>query len=325
MSLRIDRISKRFNDKWALRDVSVEVAAGEILALFGPSGSGKSAFIRIVAGQEGCNGGSIFHDGNDVTKFSREDRNFHTPSLANESVWRGLFKTNKNPQLADGVEQALALDNALTNAEKGVLLLDNSFCDMDRQMQLTEFEKIRNVVKERNLAVIYACNDYDDVFALADRVAVLVKGEIKQVGTPQEVYDSPNSATVAGLVGQNNLFAARRLTSSKADLPEFFTIDGEHRLFTQKASVGSLGPINQNATLAIRPENISISFGASFPEDNLLKAKVVKISPKGPTTLLKLDSNGLLLDVLVLRLVGLDIGDECMIGLPPDRIMVLRD
>jgi hypothetical protein len=75
--------------------------------------------------------------------------------------------------------------------------------------------------------------------------------------------------------------------------------------------------------LAIRPENISISFGASFPEDNLLKASVVKISPQGATTLLTVDSNGLTLDILVLRLVGLNVGDECMIGLPPDRIMVL--
>jgi len=322
MSLRTDRISKRFNDKWVLRDVSVEVAPGEILALFGPSGSGKTTFIKIVAGSEGCNGGSIFHGGDDVTKLSCEDRNFHFPSLTNESIWRNLFKSNKTSQLADGVGQALAVDNAMATAD-GVLLLDNSFCDMDKQMRLAKFERVRSLVKQKNLSVVYACNNYDDAFAIADRVSVIVDGEIRQTGTPQEVYDTPNSVAVARLVGRNNLFEARRLTSSKAEIPEFQTIEGGHRVFTQKASINSLGSINKNATLAIRPENISISFGASFPEDNLLKATVMKIMPQGPTTLITLDSNGLLLEVLVLRLVGLNVGDECMLGLPPDRIMVL--
>ena len=322
MSLKTDLISKRYDDKWVLRDVSVEVAPGNILALFGPSGSGKTTFIKIVAGTEKCNGGNVIHGKDDVTKLTCDDRKFHFPSLTNESIWRNLFKTNKESRLADGVGQWLALDNALAAAD-GVLLLDNSFCDMDKQMRLAKFDRVKSIVKQKNLSVIYACNDYDDVFALADRVAVIVDGEIKQTGTPQEVYDVPNSATVARLVGRNNLFAARRLTSSKAELPEFQTIDGSHRIFTQKTSINSLGPINQNATLAIRPENISISFGASFPEDNLLKAKVVKIMPQGATTLITLDSNGLMLDVLVLKLVGLNLGDECMLGLPPDRIMVL--
>jgi ABC-type Fe3+/spermidine/putrescine transport system ATPase subunit len=194
---------------------------------------------------------------------------------------------------------------------------------MDKQMRLAKFERVRSLVKQKNLSVVYTCNNYDDAFAIADRVSVIVDGEIRQTGTPQEVYDTPNSVAVARLVGRNNLFEARRLTSSKAEIPEFQTIEGGHRVFTQKASINSLGSINKNATLAIRPENISISFGASFPEDNLLKATVMKIMPQGPTTLITLDSNGLLLEVLVLRLVGLNVGDECMLGLPPDRIMVL--
>ena len=324
MSLKTDRISKRFNDKWVLRDVSVDVASGEILALFGPSGSGKTTFIKIVAGSEDCNGGTIFHGENDVTKLACDVRKFHFPSLTNESIWRNLFKTNKSSQLADGIGQGLAVDKALSSAD-GVVLLDNSFCDMDKQMRLAKFERVRNIVSQKKLSVVYACNDYDDVFALADRVAVIVGGEILQAGTPQAIYEKPNSVAVARLVGRNNLFEARRLTSSKAEIPEFQTIDGGHRVFTQKASINTLGAINKNATLAIRPENISISFGASFPEDKLLKAKVIKIMPQGATTLITLDSNGLLLDVLVLKLVGLNVSDECMLGLPPDRIMVLRD
>lgn len=128
----------------------------------------------------------------------------------------------------------------------------------------------------------------------------------------------------SSIVGRNNIFYGRRLTSSKADLPEFQTLIGEHRLFTRKADVGILGAINKDSALAIRPENIVISFGASFPEDNLLKAVVTAIRPRGATTAVELDSNGLKLEALVLRIVGLGVGDECMIGLPPDRIQVLK-
>jgi ABC-type Fe3+/spermidine/putrescine transport system ATPase subunit len=82
--------------------------------------------------------------------------------------------------------------------------------------------------------------------------------------------------------------------------------------------------LNQNINLMIRPEQISISFGASFPEDNLLKATVSAVTPMGATTRVELDCDGLRLEALVLRLVGLNIGEECMVGLPPDRIIVLR-
>jgi ABC-type Fe3+/spermidine/putrescine transport system ATPase subunit len=153
----------------------------------------------------------------------------------------------------------------------------------------------------------------------------MVNGEIKQKGAPQDIYEKPESRVVASITGRNNLFAARRLTSSKAEIPEFHTIDGGHRLFAQRIERGALGALNQNITLAIRPEQISLSFGASFPEDNLLKATVKRVRFLGPTTLIELDAGGLKLEALVLRLVGLNVGDECMVGLPPDRIQIFRD
>jgi len=156
-------------------------------------------------------------------------------------------------------------------------------------------------------------------------VAILHGGEIVQIGTPREVYESPNSAVVARVTGRNNLIEARRITSNKIETPEFQTIKGEHRLYTDKVEKNALGAINQNVTLAIRPKDISISFGASFPEDNLLKAEIKNIIFRGDTTLLVLNANELELEAIVLRVVGLNIGDECMVGLPPDRIRVLKD
>ncbi|MGI8788625.1 MAG: ATP-binding cassette domain-containing protein [Pyrinomonadaceae bacterium] len=324
MALVIKNLYKKFDDKWIIKDVSLEVARGEILAVFGVVGVGKTTLIRSVAGTERHTSGAIVFDADDVSKYGCEERGFHFPKLTNDEFWKSLFRTQKSSELADGEGQVLALDHALQNATD-VLLLDNQFCFMDRITRERNCEKLRATVKEKNLAVLFATNDYNEVFSICDRVAILHDGEIKQTGTPRDVYESPNSVAVARITGRNNLIEACRLSSSKSDAPEFQTIVGEHRLFTDRVEKNALGAINQIITLAIRPEHISISFGASFPEDNLLRAEVAAINFHGALTLIKLNANGLELEAAVLRLVGLNVGDECMVGLPPDRILVLKD
>ncbi len=324
MSLVIKNFSKIYDKTQIIKDVSIEVERGEILGIFGAVGEGKSTLMRVIAGIEMANGGQITYNSIDFTDKPCEERGFHFPSLTNESFWKSVFNNDKASQLADGEGQVLALENALEQAEE-VLLLDNQFCFMDRQTREQNCQKLRHKVKEKNLAVIFATNSFTEIFDICDRVAILHKGKIVQSGTPREVYEKPNSATVAKVTGRNNLIEARLLTSNKTELPEFLTVNGEHRLFTNKTNKNLLDLTDQNLTLAIRPEHISISFGASFPEDNLLKAQITNIVFKGETTLIKLDANGLVLDALVLRLVGLNIGEECMVGLPPKRILVLKN
>ncbi len=324
MSLVIKNLSKQFDNNWILKDVSLEVKKGEILGLFGMVGVGKTTAIRVIAGVEDHNSGNIIFDSRDLSKLNCEERGFHFPKLTNDAFWKSIFKNQKSSQLADGEGQVLALEDALQNAEI-VLLLDNQFCFMDKQLREENCEKLRKTTKEKNLAVIFATNDYDEIFSMCDLVSVLHDGAIVQTGTPREVYEKPNSVVVARTTGSNNIIEVRRLTSNKADTLEFQTLEGNHRLLTDKAEKNSLGAIDQNTTLAIRPEHISISFGASFPEDNLLKAKITGITFNGATTSIYLDADGLKLEALVLRLVGLNVGDECMVGLPPDRILILKD
>ncbi len=324
MTLIIKNLSKRYDKNPIINDVSLEVERGEILGIFGAVGEGKSTLLRAIAGVEMQNGGTITFNSQDFTNTPCQERGFHFPNLTNESYWESIFKTDKPSQLAAGEGQVLALEDALQRAE-GLLLLDNQFCYMDRQTREQNCDRLRQKVREKKLAVVFATNSFTEIFDICDRVAILHKGEIIQTGTPREVYEHPNSAVVARVTGRNNLIEARRLTSNKADMPEFITLKGEHRLFTDKIDKNLLDVIDQNLTLAIRPEHISISFGASFPEDNLLKAQITNIIFKGETTLIKLDANGLILIALVLRLVGLNIGEECMVGLPPDRILVLKD
>ena len=265
MTLIIKNLSKKYDNNHVIKDVSLEVERGEILGLFGVVGEGKSTVIRSVAGVLQLDGGTVHFDEQDVTLSSCETRGFHFPDLTNESFWTSVFDTDKVSQLADGEGQALALEDALNKAQN-VLLLDNQFCFMDRQTRENNCEKLRKAVKEKNLAVIFATNNYDEIFSICDRVSVLHNGKIVQTGTPREVYQKPQTAAVAGITGRNNLIEAKRVNSNKSDMPEFETVKGSHRLFTDKIEKSKLDALDENVILAIRPEHISISFGASFPK-----------------------------------------------------------
>jgi putative spermidine/putrescine transport system ATP-binding protein len=313
MSLKVVNLSKRFEDRWVLRDVSFDVPNGEIFGIVGPSGSGKSTLLQTIAGMIKPNGGEISHDGASPVLYSANhaDRG---------SLWTRLFGKPK----ASSAEESLRAMIARIEGARGVLLVDDPFSGMDHDAREKAETAIRSA-RDRGLSIVVATSDFEQAMAICDRASVLATTELKQTGTPRDLYDKPGSRAVATATGRCNLFAARRLSSSKADIPEFHTIDGGHRLFARHVERGSLGAINQNVTLGIRPEHISISFGASFPEDNLLRATITGVRFLGPTTLLDLDSDGLRLQALVLRLVGLNIGDECVLGLPIDNVHIFRD
>ncbi len=324
MTLIIKNLSKTYNQRRILSEISFEVKNSEIFGIFGVAGAGKSTLIRAIAGNINCDAGTIHYGDEDRSSIHFKDRGFYFPQLTNSIFWRNLFKTEKPSELADGDGQALALDEALANAEN-VLLLDNQFCFMDRERREQQIAHLKKVVKEKKLVVVFATNDFEEILTICDRVAVLHQGRILQSGTPREIYETPNSATVANVTGRNNVIRSRRISSSKSETPQFVTVEAEHLLVAQRTAKNNLSAINQDLFLAIRPEHISISFGASFPEDNLLKAVITAINYLGANTLLDLDAGGLRLKALVMRLVGLNIGDECMVGLPPDRILVLKN
>jgi len=215
--------------------------------------------------------------------------------------------------------------NTVIGSGQSIVALDDPVAALDRETRSHILERIRDASNEKQLTVIYATADFETAATVADRIAVLADGSIQQIGTPEEIYESPANTRVALLTGRCNLIEARRLTSTKFDIPEFQTVKGDHRLFAERADIAKLGAINRNVYLAIRPEDISMSFGASFPEDNLLKAVVTGVKYLGPITIVELAANGLELEAAVLRLVGLDVGQECVVGLPPDRVRILRD
>lgn len=325
MALKLQNISKRYGDRWILRDVSFEVERGEILGLIGENAVGKSTILRLINGDEKVNSGEVLFEERKITNIPVAERGFSFPQNHEQSSWKDLFRSDKTDKedISDGQKQRFLIEKAVQTSEKAVLL-DNPFSAMNYELRDETYQVLREKVKEKNLAVVLATNNMDSAFAVCDRLAILQNGEIAQIDEPRTLYEKPESIAAARSLGRNNLIPAMRVTFNNEPTQEFQTLAGDHRLLTDKTERKMLGAITAPVTLAIRPEHISISFGASFPEDNLIKAKIVDIRYQGATTLLKLDANGLILESLVLRLVGLNVGDECMVGLPPDRIMVLK-
>jgi len=316
MTLEIAKISKRLGNKWVLRDVCLEVTEGEIFGICGSTASGKSTLLRIVSGDLTSNGGSITLDGRPLGDGC-------TILGSNEPVsWRNVFRGGNTA--STGEAQASAIENALAS-EWRVLLLDEPFSQMDGSLRRRYVEKLRTCARERGKIIVIASSNFGELTAACDRIAILDNTEVAQVGTPSELYDCPESVRIAQLSGAVNLLTARRISSSDAEVPEFRTIDGEHNIVARRVEKKRLGAIHQNVMLAIRPEQLSLSMGASFPEDNLIKAVVTGTEFCGSTSLIEFEANGLVLHMRVFRIVGLKVGDECMLGLPPYRVIVLKN
>jgi len=307
MSLEIKNLSKRFGNNWVFRNLSLTAEPGKVTGIFGSTGCGKTTLLEMISTDEKPGSGTI--SGLDLTNSkligmpSNEKRSW-LPFFGNKA-----FAGNRIEQFAE-----------LFGSNAKLILLDSPFSGLDIAVKESLSKKLFEYAQKKSATVIFASSDFNEILQFCDEAAVIEKGEVMQFGRPQEIYDEPATVAIAELTGPNNLFEARRLSSSKAEIPEFQTIEGEHKLFGRKTELGSLGAINQNIILGIRPEQISMTFGASFPEDNLIKAKIVKIKPRGAETRVELDAEGLRLEALVPRLIGLNIGDECMLGLPPDRI-----
>jgi ABC-type Fe3+/spermidine/putrescine transport system ATPase subunit len=319
MSLKINGLSKRFSDKWVLRDVGFEAEPGRIFGIFGASGAGKTTLLRLLGGDLKSDGGTIQLDDTQLNESSPSNwaTFFHKPS--SRGFLASLFRKT---DIKSNEGFAVDFESTLRSSHP-ILLLDDPFCCIDSRLRQESVETLRSVAAERGLIVLFTSNRFDEMLRTCDEVAVLCSGEVIQTGSPQEIYETPVTCEIAALTGWNNMLEARRLSSSKAETQEFQTIVGGHRIVAQRADLATLGALNQNVWLSIRPEQVPISFGAAFPEDNLLKAVVTKIKQLGPTTLISLDASGLPVNAAVFRLVGLKIGDECMIGLPIDRISIL--
>jgi iron(III) transport system ATP-binding protein len=237
-SIRAESVVKSFGSTLALNAVSLRVAAGELFFLLGASGCGKTTLLRCIAGLETPDRGAVFFGERDVTRmpphqreaamvfqsyalwphltvgqniaFGLEERRVTKPEIKRrveevlEMVRLPGFGGRSIDQMSGGQQQRVSLARALVVKPK-CLLLDEPLSNLDAQLRVEMRREIRRIVKDNGLTGIYVTHDQEEALAMADRMAVMTRGGIGQIGTPEEIYRTPHSAEVANFIGETNL------------------------------------------------------------------------------------------------------------------------
>jgi iron(III) transport system ATP-binding protein len=231
------------------------------------------------------------------------------------------FDSRRVDELSGGQQQRVAIARAIA-IEPSLLLFDEPLSNLDVALREETRRELRALVKRLNLTAVYVTHDQEEAFALCDRIAVMGKGSVLQIGEPRELYDHPANGAVARFLGNNNLIQAMRLTSSNDPVTRFKTVDGDHVLAVNASHEELMSlPVNKPCWLAIRPEAIELNDKSA--RNNQLGAQIELMEFGGATTTLRLDAGGLKLEALVLRADEYAIGDQCVVTLPAEKIRLL--
>jgi len=234
VSIKVANVSKSFGDFAALNDVSVHIPSGSLTALLGPSGGGKSTLLRVIAGLETPDEGLVEIEGVDATRLAPQRRGVgfvfqHYAAFKHMTVERNVgfgLSIRKRPkeeikqrvrellelvhleqyahrypsQLSGGQRQRMALARALA-VEPKVLLLDEPFGALDAQVRKELRAWLRRLHDQVNVTTVFVTHDQEEAMEVADEIVVMAEGEVKQVGTPDELYERPASDFVMSFLG----------------------------------------------------------------------------------------------------------------------------
>jgi iron(III) transport system ATP-binding protein len=274
-------LQKSFDGTQVLREISLDVDAGEVLALLGPSGCGKTTLLRVIAGLERPDLGSVaiadremvgprtwvkpehrsvgmvFQDwalfphldvaGNVGYGLDRGDRAGSRVSETIEMVGLAGLESRAPATLSGGQQQRVALARALA-PQPSVLLLDEPFSNLDSAMRVAIRTEVHRLLAELGITSIFVTHDQEEAFVLGDQVAVLNDGRIEQIGSPREIYERPASRWIAGFVGSVNLLSGVARAGVAA------TTLGDIRLDAD---------VDGDVDVLVRPEHLEISAGSN--------------------------------------------------------------
>jgi len=353
--LEVCNVCKSFGQFVALNDISLAVEKGEFVSILGPSGCGKTTLLRVIAGLEVQNQGSLWLDGQDVSREPVAQRNlgivFQSYALFPNinivgNVMYGLRKQNTNArrtramemielmgladqahkfpaQLSGGQQQRVALARALA-PKPSLLLLDEPLSALDARVRTHLRIEIRRIQKQLGITTIMVTHDQEEALTMADRVVVINEGKLMQFDTPREMYCSPSNTFVADFVGSMNF-----LTGCKGKDPDSV-------FFEQYALQTSQGTASQfqgrPVTAAIRPKDIRI-IPNSQDGPNVLRTRIDAVEFRGANDRLYLQilhqegghtDRRLEIDVQTEALEGFNLHDnmELKVQLPADKMLL---
>jgi len=294
ISLSIENLTKRFGEVVALDGISLGVEPGEIFFLLGPSGCGKTTLLRCIAGFYTPESGRILLGAEDVTRlpphlrqtgmmfqsyalwphmtvaknvaFGLEERRVGRAEISDrvrqalESVRMGGYGERRIHQLSGGQQQRIALARALVIRPR-CLLLDEPLSNLDAKLRLEMRMEIRRICKQFGLTAIYVTHDQKEALSIADRMAILDGGQIRQLGTPADVYRYPSSRFVADFMGETN-FVEGTVRSVHGGTVR---VETALRTFEATRSATWAPQTDEPCVLSIRPESWTLGAESSAP------------------------------------------------------------
>lgn len=340
MRIELHQISKKFKDLTILSDVSIEVEEGKLLALLGPSGSGKTTLLKMIAGLEVPDKGYIYINQKNVTKHSPKDRNVgfvfqhyalfkHMNIFENvafgmrvveksrrfseakivekvrkllELVQIGHLENYYPNELSGGQRQRAALARALA-VEPRVLLLDEPFSALDRKLKQDLRRWLKELQKNTNITIILVTHDQEEALDIADKIIVLNKGKIEQIGTAEEIYHSPKNQFIYNFLGNYNVFRAVKDENGKISIISLSQSRDKKLAWYNKSKIISsfasifqnnqhsnkeLNKIDEYFEVFVRPHDIELSRKAL--NEDFFKVSISYINLAGPFVKIELTS-----------------------------------
>ncbi|MBF6177404.1 ABC transporter ATP-binding protein [Nocardia otitidiscaviarum] len=341
--LHIDAVSKRFGTEYAVREVSLDIADGEFMVLLGPSGCGKSTLLRMIAGLEEPTSGRILLDGNDITDAAPQRRDlamvFQSYALyPHLTVAKNIgfpLRSRRQPRaritervaevartlelsalldrrpaaLSGGQRQRVALARAMVR-DPGAFLMDEPLSNLDAKLRSATRAELIALHRRLGATFLYVTHDQVEAMTMATRIALLDAGRVEQVGTPEELYDRPRTAFVAGFLGSPpmNLFPA---VVTRRDGGLRVMADGIDAALGITADSGE----DTVVTAGIRPERLRVDADATA-----VRGRVTMVENLGSEELVHVDTGTHTLCARTPRPAGVRAGQEIGFRVDPAHI-----
>ena len=338
--IELKNLSKKYEDNQVLDNLSLDIKKNEFLTLLGPSGCGKTTTLKIIAGFEYADEGEVLFEENNITDIPPYERQINTvfqkyalfPHMKiYENIAFGLkikklpkdeidkkvkdmlklvalegFEKRKVESLSGGQQQRVAIARALVNEPK-VLLLDEPLGALDLKLRKEMQMELKKIQKKLGITFIFVTHDQEEALTMSDKIIVMNKGKIQQMGTPQDIYNEPENSFVAKFIGESNIFDGVML--------EDYIVEFCGKTFK---CVDKGFEKNEEIEVVIRPEDIKMV----EPEKGMLKGKVTSVLFKGVHYEIEVNENGRLW--ILHNTQSAEVGTELGLDIYPEDIHIMR-